>query len=277
MMRAMAERALLFLHLPKTAGTTLNRILEWQYNPLSIFTIDPYRIRATAERLAQLSESRRRSIRVIRGHFYYGLHDILPQGGTYITILRDPVARLFSSYYFVQRRPLHPLHRKVKGGRISVEDFIRLTLHRQNLQCRMIAGIKGGEEIDERALEKAKRHLADTFSVVGISDRFEESLMLMAATFGWEVPFYESRKVAKSRPKRDPETVEMIRKHNRLDLELYEFGKSLLDAGLKQRKSEVEERLARLRRSPRPGPVETFYNSSIGAGRFLVSKIASAI
>jgi hypothetical protein len=277
MMRAMAERALLFLHLPKTAGTTLNRILEWQYNPLSIFTIDPYRIRATAERLAQLSESRRRRIRVIRGHFYYGLHDILPQGGTYITILRDPVARLFSSYYFVQRRPLHPLHRKVKGGRISVEDFIRLTLHRQNLQCRMIAGIKGGEEIDERALEKAKRHLADTFSVVGISDRFEESLMLMAATFGWEVPFYESRKVAKSRPKRDPETVEMIRKHNRLDLELYEFGKSLLDAGLKQRKSEVEERLARLRRSPRPGPVETFYNSSIGAGRFLVSKIASAI
>ena len=50
----MDRRALVFLHIPKTAGTTLNRIIEWQYNPLLIFTMDPYRIRATAERLAAL-------------------------------------------------------------------------------------------------------------------------------------------------------------------------------------------------------------------------------
>ena len=47
----MGGKAVIFLHIPKTAGTTLNRIIEWQYNPLAIFTMDPYRIRATPERL----------------------------------------------------------------------------------------------------------------------------------------------------------------------------------------------------------------------------------
>src|SRR4029453_12189194 len=38
----MDQRALIFLHIPKTAGTTLNRIIEWQYDPFSIFTMDPH-------------------------------------------------------------------------------------------------------------------------------------------------------------------------------------------------------------------------------------------
>ena len=40
MIREMDRQALIFLHIPKTAGTTLNRIIEWQYSPLSIFTLD---------------------------------------------------------------------------------------------------------------------------------------------------------------------------------------------------------------------------------------------
>ena len=79
MVEVMDQRALIFLHIPKTAGTTLNRIIEWQYNPLSIFTIDPYGIRATAERLRELPEERRRRLRMVRGHCYYGLHKFSPK------------------------------------------------------------------------------------------------------------------------------------------------------------------------------------------------------
>jgi Galactose-3-O-sulfotransferase/Prolyl oligopeptidase family len=225
----MDREALIFLHIPKTAGTTLNRIVEWHYSAFSIYTIDPYRIRATAERLKRLPEGRRRRFRVVRGHLYYGLHEFLPQGATYITMLREPVARFLSSYYFILRRPLHPLHRKLKKERLGVEDYLRLTPHRQNFQCQLIAGVKNGTGNDHHWLGMAKEHRSRSFSVVGICERFEESLMLMAKTFGWEVPFYENQKVSKSRPMVEPKLVDLIREHNRLDDELYEFGKKLFE------------------------------------------------
>ena len=276
-MREMDDKAVIFLHIPKTAGTTLNRIIEWQYNPLAIFTMDPYRIRATPERLQKLSERRRRSLRMVRGHLYYGVHEFLPQGATYFTMLREPVARFFSSYYFIQRRPLHPMHRKVTTERIGVEDFIRLTPRRQNLQCSLISGIKNDGSSDERMLEVAKENLAKSFSVIGLAERFEESLVLMAQAYDWEIPFYENRKVSKTRPKVDPAAVEMIREHNRLDLELYDFGKSLFEESLQQNETAVREGLENMRQLPKPGSMENFYNSTLGAGRFLVNKIASAV
>ncbi len=277
MIEAVDHRALIFLHIPKTAGTTLNRIIEWQYNPLSIFTMDPYRIRATPERLKDLPEARRRRLRMVRGHFFYGIHEFLPQGATYITMLREPVARFLSAYYFLQRRPLHPMHRKVTSERIGVEDFIRLTPHRQNLQCSLIAGIKSNGKCEERTLDIAKANLEKSFSVVGISERFEESLMLIAKTFDWDVPFYESRKVSKNRPRVDPSAVEMIKEHNQLDLELYEFGKSLFEASLAKKEDAVREGLAAFRTLPKPTSIENFYKSTVGAGRFLMTKIASAV
>jgi Sulfotransferase family len=271
------QKALIFLHIPKTAGTTLNRILEWQYSPFAIFTMDPYRIRATAERFKRLSEARRRRLQVVRGHLFYGIHEFLPQGATYITMLREPVARLLSSYYFVLRRPLNPLHRKLKREGLGVEDCIRLFPDRNNTQCRFIAGVKDAAIADERLLDMAKENLTKSFSVVGICESFEESLILISKTFGWEVRFYENRKVSKTRPQIDPGVVEMIKEHNRLDLELYEFGKSLFEANLARNESAVREGMAAFRTLPKPTSIENFYQSTVGAGRFIMTKIASAI
>ena len=273
----MDREALIFLHLPKTAGTTLNRIIDWQYNPLSIFTIDPYRIRATAERFKTFPEQRRRRLRVVRGHLLYGIHEFLPQGATYITMLREPVARLLSSYYFILRRPLHPLHRKMKTGRLGVEDLIRLTPQRQNLQCRFIAGIGTAGVCDERVLDLAKENLAHSFRVVGLCERFQESLLLMMTSFGWKVPFYENRKVSKIRPTAEPGVIDMIRDHNRLDVELYEFAKKLFEENLRKNENAIRGTLTTLGAIPKPGLFKRFCHSSQGTGRFLVSKIASAI
>jgi len=273
----MDREALIFLHIPKTAGTTLNRIIEWQYSPLAIFTMDPYRIRATAERLKRLPEGRRRRLRVVRGHLFYGIHEFLPQGATYITMLREPVARFLSSYYFILRRPLHPLHRKLKRERLGVEDYLRLIPHRHNLQCRLIAGVKDTATGDERLLDIAKENLRKSFSVVGICERFEESLILIAETFGWEVPFYENQKVSKSRPMIEPKLCELIREYNRLDDELYEFGKQLFEQSLCKKEDVVSEGLAILRAVPKPGILKGSCQSSMRAGRFLLNKIVSAI
>ena len=271
------REALIFLHIPKTAGTTLNRIIESQYSPFAIYTMDPYRIRATAERFKQLPEARRRRLRVVRGHMLYGIHQFLPQGATYITILRDPVARALSAYHFVLRRPLNPLHRQLKSERLTVEDCLRLFPERHNMQCKLIAGVKDTAINGERLLEMAKENLTKSFSVVGISERFEESLVLISKRFGWKVPFYENKKVAKRRPLVEPELAELIRQQNHLDVELYDFGKKLFEQALRNNADVVREDLMTLRATPRPGVLTRSWESSIGAARFLLNKIVSAI
>jgi hypothetical protein len=273
----MDREALIFLHIPKTAGTTLNRIIDWQYNPLSIFTLDPYRIRATVERFKTLSEERRRCFRVVRGHLYYGLHEFLPQGATYITMLREPVARFLSSYYFILRRPLHPLHGKLKKEHLGVEEYLRLIPHRDNFQCQLVAGVENGAGCDDRLLKIAKENLVKSFNVVGICERFEESLMLIAKTFGWELPFYENRKVSKTRPVVETRVIDLIRARNQLDVELYEFGTKLFEESLRKKENAVREGLATLRAIPRPGRLKNFCQSSLATSRFLLSKVASAI
>jgi len=33
--------ALIFLHVPKSAGTTLNRLIEWEYPLFEMYSVDP--------------------------------------------------------------------------------------------------------------------------------------------------------------------------------------------------------------------------------------------
>ena len=127
MIRKMDGQALIFLHIPKTMGTTLNQIIEGQCGPLSIFTLDLYRIRATAKRFKMLSEQHRPRFGVV----CWSLCSIL-------------------------RRRLHWLHRRLKKERLGVEDYLRLIFHRQRFQCRLVTGVEGTAIGDERLPDTAK-------------------------------------------------------------------------------------------------------------------------
>src|SRR6266496_2750555 len=69
---------------------------------------------------------------------------------------------------------------EIERERLGIEGCLRLFPHRQNLQCRFIAGVEDTAIGDERLLDIAKRNLTKSFSVVGICETFEESLMLIA-------------------------------------------------------------------------------------------------
>jgi hypothetical protein len=79
-------------------------------------------------------------------------------------------------------------------------------------------------------LEVAKTNLRDHFAAVGITERFDASVLLMAQVSGWRDPFYVSQKVTRSRPARGEvpaTTVDLIAGYNTLDSELYAFGLEL--------------------------------------------------
>ena len=259
--RASRGTAVIFLHLPKTAGTSLREILRQRYDPTRTYDEPPpprelveaqmadLRLRgaridgplpsAFAPRflseLASLDERRRRSFRLAMGHFWFGVHEFLPQPSTYITLLRDPVDRVLSLY-------AHRTH--VQGLDVSLERYVRDARDPQvlNDQVRRIGGDPSlaleSVRVDRNTLELAKARLHEHFPVVGIAEDFEGTLRLLRDRFGWseELPSV-SENVSEWRPKAEEvpsELIAEIRELNALDLELYAFVRDLMGERLRR-------------------------------------------
>src|SRR5687767_997581 len=105
----------LHLHLPKTGGTTLNEILARPCAPGEYVALGPD-VHGAIENLRSWSDERRAEVRVVQGHLPYGLHEIFPQPHTYVTLLREPVDRVLSFYFYVARSEGHYLNVRLREG-----------------------------------------------------------------------------------------------------------------------------------------------------------------
>lgn len=233
---------LCFLHIPKAAGTTLFTILRKQYPPGAVVTVGPGFTSLTA--LQQLPQTERARIRVLRGHLPFGMHEYLGAGQTtpYITMLRDPVERVASHYYYILREPDNEHHARLTREAIDLATFVSsgMSFETDNLQTRLLAG---GEyfdapfgTLDETALQTAQRHLEVHFVVAGLSERFDESLLLLRRALGWSLPLYFNRNVTRNRPRQTAipaATRQIIHQHNQFDLRLYEYAAARLAADIK--------------------------------------------
>lgn len=235
------DETVIFLHVPKTAGTTLNRLIEWEYPLLQIYSVDPVLFTWSTRHLHKLSVERLRRTRMFKGHMAFGLHEILPQPATYITVLRDPVDRVISAFYFMRNYKLHPQYWKLRRENWSLEDFVHRS-PRTNVQCKIIAGAEYEEpctpEIGAKAIENIHRH----FSVAGLSERFEESLALMKLRFGWKLESYSSFNVTRTRPKKrdlPQSTLDLIAEKNSFDVALYAATANKFDQAVTQNAAEV--------------------------------------
>lgn len=75
-------------------------------------------------------------------------------------------------------------------------------------------------------LALAKENIDKHFAVVGLTERFDETLILCQLAFNWKMPFYTKRNVTQKKAdssNMDAETLEVIRQYNALDIELYEY------------------------------------------------------
>lgn len=228
--RQQAQAALIFLHIPKAAGTTLYAILRREYGQRHTYTIDGGRVRESVEAFKALPPEARAQVRLLMGHMPFGLHAYLPHAAPYVTLLRDPVERIISHYYFIRRTPHHYLYEAVAGQGLSLHEYVTSGLSDEldNGQVRLLAGptpagaAQGGASA---RLARAEKNLAVHFAVVGLSERFDESLLLMRRALAWRHwPLYFRRNVAASKPSPlqvPAETLAAIRDRNALDLALY--------------------------------------------------------
>jgi hypothetical protein len=215
----------IFVHIPKTAGTTLTSVLESQYE--HVWATEGHQL----DRHARLSrEAERDGARAFAGHMPHGLHALLKDTYAYVTLLRGPVERIVSHYHAVLRHSDSPLHDELVSNGMGPADYVRRHSGRRwfnNGQARLLGGSWSDPErpADAETLEAAKRNLR-SFAVAGLTERFDDSVELMRRRLGWGTVTYRRRNVVRrtlTASDLDRETREAIAAENALDMELYRW------------------------------------------------------
>ena len=251
------EEAILFLHIPKTGGTTLEHCIydKWlnqecasnesdffhsgiYYYPFEFSQDDNFTLPESSIKILL-----RDDLRAVMGHFFFGLHQRVKRPATYVTLLRNPVDRVLSLYWhYWQGEPAED----IKGF------LLRRLRETDNDQTRRISGISPAfGECTMEMLESAKRNLIEHFPVVGTTEKFDETLLLLQRSLRWrEAPVYLPRVVNLDRSKAvapDPHEVSLIAERNELDLALYAFACTLLEQKISQERPTFDRDLEEFR------------------------------
>ncbi len=238
-----ADETLFFMHIPKTAGMSLISILDQRYTADEICPLhDSYR-----KFLAYTPEERAR-FRFIRGHFPYSLKDQLPRPPRLLTFLRHPVARVLSAVNQHRRNEQQGVSFfEQLIGDISLEEFLRHPRFGeavQNVAVKYLNDILmlGYKQRKPLSLELAKERL-ETFDVIGLVEEFEQSLELLAYTFGFppilEVPYVNVDPQRASRQAEVKQNIlDYIAETNREEMELYEYAQKLFRERVKRMRAE---------------------------------------
>jgi hypothetical protein len=235
---------LLFLHVPKTAGTSLVTAMRTLLP--SNETLIIYGAGRTSQMIMQdvesLTAAQRGDIRFIAGHqVWYGIHDLFP-GRTprYLTFLREPVARVISDYYKILRTPANQYHAQMIRDNTSLEEFLRggvspLVMNHMTVllgRDRVTPGHNGEQcsLTDQTLLERAVENLR-TFWFVGLTESYVADLARIRELTGLQIdeltlnqrPTHQGEDLA-------PSLIEIAARANRMDAQLYELAVRIHDA-----------------------------------------------
>jgi hypothetical protein len=223
---------LVFVHIPKTAGTTLHKIISHQYAPKRVLIRHDTDGLPDAALLSTLNGETAATPQVIMGHLSVGLHHHVPRA-RYITCLREPVSRLVSHYHHALSDPAHYLHQDVVSRKLDLADYVSSGLSGElaNGMTRMLAGVADFHHatVTEQTLALAKSNIETLFDGVILSESFDRGILLLAETLNWKTPYYLRRKVGhydQAARKPDEPARKVIEEHNRFDCELHAWAKN---------------------------------------------------
>jgi predicted RNA binding protein YcfA (HicA-like mRNA interferase family) len=223
-------RKILFDHLPKCGGSTLTAYLEEHYPRASIYSIDGLNPVESVMQFKGLHRQDRYGYSLIAGHLANELIDFADPACLKVTILRDPVERIVSHYFYARNDSRHYLHSIIHSSKMSLDCYVGSDISDElrNWYTTHFSGLPldVAEQKPEESIEKAAKVLLKHYDVVGFLDNFSlfiDSLRRQANLAceydGNRVNVGERRPCVESVPQ---SSIERIKQVNFLDIALYE-------------------------------------------------------
>ncbi len=202
---------LIFIHLPKTGGSSILQTL------ISIYGEEGVRHFERDECLDLNKEGRRiidvlnPQVKVIHGHFFFDeVNDIAARDGSkLITFMRNPNDRVVSNFYWWKRtldeNPDHP-------AKDRMEESLKVYAARPETRNKMARFLRGAD--------------IDQFFFIGFLERFNSDLNALSRSLGWpETPVFHEKNLSKtkgaSKENMSWRIRKMIEKYNREDWMIY--------------------------------------------------------
>lgn len=183
---ATAHPVIIHLHVPKTAGSSLNFLLEQHYPKAQVVNGvgGP-----PLQKLSNMPPKDRNALRLITGHAPYGIHELLSRPHLYLCLLRQPGPRLYSFYKYILRARDHPLHGILNKRAMTFGNFLTFVDGRRgdriefdNGQLRRLAGSMTMQSLghEDPLLPVAVDHLFADDMIFGLSEDFGAFLERLA-------------------------------------------------------------------------------------------------
>lgn len=196
------------------------------------------------------------------GHYAFGVHGWFSRPVSYAAVVREPVARLVSLYHYCQPMLKRYAQREENSGRsmaelwadpslsdfyldfpdaihgdMSAEAFFRSpSAELDNGMVRRFSGWGlNASPCPPEALETAKQNIERHFSVVGVLERYADTLQLLARTYGFAT--LTEKNVNRGNEPEEKKSLpaamlQRIRDMNPLDIALYAWVCERFDACL---------------------------------------------
>jgi sulfotransferase famil protein len=230
----MASSKIIFMHIPKTGGETFTNEIIARNVPHDRLL---FGLKGTKEFTAfkNMPVEEKEKLDCVAGHVHFGVHELFESPCKYLTYVRDPVERIISTYYFTLRTKDHIRHAEVQD--LSLLDYAlsQGDLEMENYQVRLLGG-NPVDEVGPAELAQAEANIEKHFICVGLTERFDASLLVIAKLLGFSNIYYNRWNVSQNK-KLDQvagldEVKQAILARNQLDAQLHEFCAQRLEAQL---------------------------------------------
>lgn len=222
-------RKILFDHLPKCGGSTLNTYLEAHYPSRRTYSTDGWEPEKSVEEFKRFSKHKRYGFHLVKGHLANELIDLAHPECLKITVFREPVDRLVSHYFFAKETPRHYLYPKIHALALSLEAYIEsgLSGELRNWYTTHFTGLSLSEaEADpENSVKLAFDNVSRKYDVIGFLDSFTVFTSTLRERAHLRLT-YQNKKanVTKKRvalAEVEQSAINKIKQINHLDIELY--------------------------------------------------------